>query len=255
MRAYLGNLNPLGLVLPVGVLERVLVLEGGAGGVDTATVRTVHELLLELAREVAAAKLGIPRAIPHVVPATKTHDVHVASLVKSLERLDGAVAAVGAGHDDLGVRLVREDLLNLRKEVGVLLLVHNHLLASLGVVPGLGEDEGHVDKATRRVGKVVGRVLAGVVADLVELAVGTDVEDGVVQLREEAAGLLPVSNALIRVLRGNLLDVLDLAGEVEARGTGGDVDAARGALFGGLDQEMSRDEKFVRLHSTHDTDF
>ena len=112
-----------------------------------------------------------------------------------------------------------------------------------------------MDEATRRVGKVVGRVLAGVVADLVELAVGADVEDGVVQLREEAAGLLPVSNALIRVLRGNLLDVLDLAGEVEARGTGGDVDAARGALFGGLDQEMSRDEKFVRLHSTHDTDF
>lgn len=72
---------------------------------------------LEVTGEVAAAELSIPGAVPHVVTAAETHDVHVARLVERLERLDGAVASVGAGHDDLRFRLVREDALHRLDEL------------------------------------------------------------------------------------------------------------------------------------------
>ena len=84
----LGPLDPLGFILPVGVLERILVLERGAGGVDTAAVGAVLVLLLEVSGKVAAAHLGVPGAVPHVVAAAEADDVDVTSLVERLERLD-----------------------------------------------------------------------------------------------------------------------------------------------------------------------
>jgi hypothetical protein len=73
--------------------------------------------------------------------------------------------------------------------------------------------------------------LAGVVPDLVKLAIRADVQDGVAQLREEAAALLPVGDALVGVFRRDLCSVLVVAREVEP-GLGGDAGAARGALYG-----------------------
>mmetsp|Transcript_97 Transcript_97/g.349 ORF Transcript_97/g.349 Transcript_97/m.349 type:complete len:301 (-) Transcript_97:11-913(-) len=229
----LPPVDPLGLVLPVRVLERILVLERGPGGVDAAAVGAVLPLLLEAAGKVTAAELRVPGAVPHVVTAAEADDVDVASLVEGLESLDGAVAAVGAGDDDPRV-LVRELRLHLIEERAVGLLVLHHLLASLGIVAVLGVDDGDVVEPVCAAMLGGGRLVSGEVADRLELIRAANVEDVVSVVGEEAASLLPVGDALVGVLGADLLDVLDVVREVEG-GASLDVDAALGAL--GLSDE------------------
>ena len=205
-----------------------MVLETRTGGVHAATVGTVDVVFLEDARQVARAKLGIPLTVPQVVATAETDDVDVAGVVEGLERLDGAVAAVGAGDDDAGV-LVGELLLHLVDKAAVALLVLHQLLASLAVVAVGGVDDGDVVEPVVAAVLGGGSLVPGEVADHVELIGAANVEDVVPVLGEEAASLFPVGDALVGVFGGDLLDVLDVVREVEA-GAGLDVDAALGAL-------------------------
>lgn len=195
---------------------------------DAASVGSVLPLLLEGSGEVTTAKLRVPGAVPHVVAAAETDDVDVAGVVEGLERLDGAVAAVGAGDDDAGV-LVGELLLHLVDKAAVALLVLHQLLASLAVVAVGGVDDGDVVEPVVAAVLGGGSLVPGEVADHVELIGAANVEDVVPVLGEEAASLFPVGDALVGVFGGDLLDVLDVVREVEA-GAGLDVDAALGAL-------------------------
>mmetsp|Transcript_8971 Transcript_8971/g.38001 ORF Transcript_8971/g.38001 Transcript_8971/m.38001 type:complete len:269 (+) Transcript_8971:104-910(+) len=237
------NRDPLGVILPVRVLERVLVLERRTGGVHAAAIRAVLPLLLEVSREVAAAHLRVPGAVPHVVPASETDDVDVARGVQRFQRLDRAVAPVRAGNDDLGV-LIGEDLPHALEEVLVLLLVLHNLLALLRVVLRLGQNQRHfVDLAA----EVVRGERSRVVADLVNLRLAADVQDVVPVVGEKAARFFPVRDAGVGVIRADRRDVLRVRGEVQRarrhvlqvaaeRGLRGEGDAGRRDGLGGAER-------------------
>mmetsp|Transcript_821 Transcript_821/g.2531 ORF Transcript_821/g.2531 Transcript_821/m.2531 type:complete len:276 (+) Transcript_821:100-927(+) len=140
LRGDRSGFEPFDGISPVGVLKRILVFETRTGGVHTARISTVLVLLLEDARQVAAAKLGIPLAVPQVVTTLEADDVDVAHFIHDFKGLDSAVATIRARHDDARF-LIREHLFNLCLEPFVHGL-HVHLFTLLAVVLARCVDQG-----------------------------------------------------------------------------------------------------------------